>query len=74
MQVRIAGPVTCKVVKEDSKTGVYIYQSPSYRFICDARITEDALRNFSVMFETTRKYARELPLSMGGQQDRGRQA
>jgi len=66
VQVRIAGPVTCKVVKEDSKTGDYIYQSPSYRFICDARITEDALRNFSVMFETTRKYARELPLSMGG--------
>jgi hypothetical protein len=65
-QVRIAGPVTCKVVKEDPKTGVYIYQSPSYRFICDARITEDALRNFSVMFETTRKYARALPLSLGG--------
>lgn len=66
MQIRIAGPVTCKVVKEDPKTGVYIYQSPSYRFICDARITEDALRNFSVMFEATRKYVRALPLSMGG--------
>jgi hypothetical protein len=65
-QIRIDGPVACKVVKEDPKAGVYIYQSPSYRFICDARITEDALRNFSVMFETTRKYARALPLSMGG--------
>lgn len=66
IQIRITGPGTCKVVKEDPKTGVYIYQSPSYRFICDARITEDALRNFSVMFETTRKYVRALPLSMGG--------
>jgi hypothetical protein len=65
-QVRIDGPVDCKVVKEDPKKGVHVYQSPSYRFICDARITLDALRNFSVMFETTRKYVRALPLSMGG--------
>ena len=72
-QVRLDGPVDCKVVKEDSKAGVYIYQSPSYRFICDARVTEDAVRNFSVMFETTRKYVRALPLSMGGASGQGAQ-
>jgi hypothetical protein len=65
MQVRTIGPVDCKVIKEDPKTGVYIYQSPSYRFICDARITQDAVRNISVVFETTMKYVRALPLSMG---------
>lgn len=65
-EVRLDGPVTCKVVSEDAKTGRYIYESPGYRFTCDARVTDDALRSFSVMFESTRKYAQNLPLSLGG--------
>lgn len=65
-QVSLDGPVNCKVIKEDQKTRSYVYQSPSHRFICDAKVTDDAVRNFAVMFETTAKYARALPLSMGG--------
>jgi hypothetical protein len=65
-EIRLDGPVTCRVVKEDPKTATYVYQSPSYRFICDARVTDDAVRNFSVMFESTSKFVRSLPLSMGG--------
>ena len=69
-EVRLEGPVGCKVVSEDAKAERFVYESPGYRFTCDARVTDDALRNFSVMFEATRKYARELPLSLGGNRER----
>jgi len=65
-EVRMDGASSCKVVLEDTKNGRYVYESPGYRFTADARITDDALRNFSVMFETTRMYARALPLSLSG--------
>lgn len=69
-EIRLAGPVACKVVAEDAKTRRYVYESPSYRFTCDARVTDDALRNFSVMFEATRKYALGVPLGLGGGRER----
>jgi hypothetical protein len=69
-EVRLDGPVACKVVSEDRKTRRYVYESPAYRFTCDARVTDDALRNFSVMFETIRKYAQAIPLSLGGGRER----
>lgn len=71
-EVRLAGPVVCKVVSEDAKTGRYVYESPGYRFTCDARVTDDALRNFSVMFETTLKYAKSLPLGLAGRERNGK--
>lgn len=69
-EVRLDGPVMCKVVSEDPKSRRYVYESPGYRFTCDARVTDDALRNFSVMFEATRKYAQSIPLSLGGGRER----
>ena len=68
--VRMDGASNCKVISEDAKAGRYVYESPGYRFTCDSRVTDDALRNFSVMFETTRKYAQLLPLSLGGGRER----
>lgn len=70
-EVRLDGPVICKVISEDKAAGRYIYESPGYRFTSDSRITDDALRNFAVMFEATRKYARGLPISLGGIAQRG---
>lgn len=69
-EVRLDGPVTCKVISEDRKTQRYVYESPGYRFNCDARVTDDAVRNFSVMFETIRKYALQIPLSLGVSRER----
>ena len=69
-EVRMDGASICKVISEDAKAGRYVYESPGYRFTCDARITDDALRNFSVMFETTRKFAQSVPLSLGGGRER----
>jgi len=65
-EVRLDGPVGGKIVSEDKAAGRYIYESPGYRFTSDSRLTDDALRNFAVMFEATRKYSRGLPISLGG--------
>jgi len=58
------------VASENPKEHLFVYESPGYRFTCNARVTDDALRNFSVMFEATRKYAQDLPLSLGGGRQR----
>jgi len=71
-EVRLAGPVPCKVVSENPAARRFVYESPGYRFTCDSRVTDDALRNFAVMFEATRKYAHELPLSLGGRERAGK--
>ena len=64
-EIRLDGPVACKVISEDRKSRRFVYESLGYRFTCDARVTDDALRNFPVMFESIRKYAQQIPLSLG---------
>lgn len=71
-EIRVDGASQSKVVSEDAKTGRYVYESPNYRFTCDARLTSDVLRNFAMMFETTHKYASSVPLSLGGATRQGR--
>ncbi len=58
------GNPACKVISEDKKKSHYIYESPGYRFHCDARITQDALSNFATVFESTRAYLAALPISL----------
>jgi len=70
-EVRVDAGSRSKVISEDPKKGRYVYESPSYRFTADARITDDALRNFSMMFECTHKYARALPLGLNGGRSSG---
>ena len=65
-EVRVDGSSGSRVVSEDADLSRYIYESAHYRFICDVRLTSDVLRNFSMMFETTYKYAMALPLSLDG--------
>ena len=63
-EVRPKGNPSCKVVSEDRGKSHYIYESPGYRFHCDARITHDALGNFATVFESTRAYLAALPISL----------
>lgn len=51
-------------VKEDKENKVFIYQSPNYEFVCDVQISKTIIKNFSTLFEATRAYCNELPLSM----------
>eukprot|EP00903_Cladosiphon_okamuranus_P003483 g3481.t1 len=63
-EARMNGNPACKTVSEDTAKGVYIYESPGYRFYADARITHDALANFATVFESTRAFLSVLPISM----------
>jgi hypothetical protein len=62
--VRIGNDAASKVASEDKTTGIYVYESGHYRFLCDARLTSDVLRNFATLFEATFQYSMALPLSM----------
>ncbi len=52
------------VVKEDEENNKFIYHSPNYEFICDVALSKNVIKNFSTLFEATRLYCREMPISM----------
>ncbi len=53
-----------KTVLEDDNKHQYIYHSPNYEFVCDVKLSKSVVKKFAVLFETTRNYCRELPLSL----------
>ena len=62
--VRFSGDASSKIVSEDRKAGVSVYESTNYRFHCDTSLTRDVLRDFATMFETTHQFSKALPLAM----------
>ena len=52
------------IIEEDKEKKSYIYHSPNYEFISDVQLSKTVLKNFSTLFESTRLYCKELPLSM----------
>lgn len=42
----------------------YIYASPHYEFHCNVRLNKSVVKRFSLLFEATNQYMRELPLGM----------
>jgi hypothetical protein len=52
------------VVKEDAEKNQYIYHSPHYEFVCDARLGTIVVRRFARLFESTLEYCKALPISM----------
>ena len=65
-EIRMDGPSQSKVISEDAKKNIFIYESPHYRFTSNVRLTSDVLRNFAMMFETTWKYVTTVPLGLDG--------
>jgi hypothetical protein len=53
-----------EVLKEDEESGEYIYASDHYEFICDVKLNTSVVKRFSLLFEATNQYVRELPLGM----------
>jgi len=51
-------------VKEDAEKGEFIYHSPHYEFVCDARLGTIVVRRFARLFESTLEYCKVLPISM----------
>jgi hypothetical protein len=63
-EVRYDAAAAVRVVKEDRDEGRFVYETPHYRFRCTVRLSQEVIRHFSVMFETTYRYCVNLPLSM----------
>ena len=61
--VSIPKTVHVRVVSQDKAKSRYIYHSPSYEFICDVPLSTTIIGEFGLMFETTREYCRQLPIS-----------
>ncbi|MEX2579184.1 MAG: hypothetical protein WD342_09000 [Verrucomicrobiales bacterium] len=53
-----------EVLEEDDEAGRYVYASDHYEFICDVKLNTSVVKRFSLLFEATNQYCRELPLGM----------
>lgn len=52
------------IVEEDKEKNSFIYHSTNYEFVSDVQLSKNVLKNFSTLFEATRNYCKEIPLSM----------
>jgi len=53
-----------EILKEDEAEGEYIYASDHYEFICDVKLNASVVKRFSLLFEATNQFIRELPIGM----------
>jgi hypothetical protein len=54
------------VVEENAAEKRFVYESASYRYTCDVRLSKSVVKGFAVMFEATRLFCRSLPLGLDG--------
>lgn len=52
------------IIKEDDEAREFIYHSPNYEFISDVKLSQNVIKNFSTLFEATRLYCQQMPLSL----------
>lgn len=55
-----------EIVLEDKEANKYVYESASFRFVCDVRLSKQVVKGFALMFESTFAYCRALPLAFTG--------
>jgi hypothetical protein len=55
-----------EIVSEDKDAKRFVYESASFRFVCDVRLSKQVVKGFAVMFESTFGYCRTLPLAISG--------
>ena len=55
-----------ETVLEDGDAKRFVYESASFRFVCDVRLSKQVVKGFAVMFESTFAYCRALPLAITG--------
>ena len=53
-----------EILKEDEAEGEYVYASDHYEFICDVKLNASVVKRFSLLFEATNQFIRELPIGM----------
>jgi hypothetical protein len=64
--IRFSEDPQIEVVAEDKEQKRFIYESAHYRFVCDVRLSQQVVKGFAVMFESTYQYCRALPLAISG--------
>lgn len=61
------------VVEENVEKNRFVYESASYRYTCDVRLSKSVIKGFAVMFEATNQFCRLLPLHIdGGDEENGK--
>ena len=65
-RVTFEGDPEIKTVSENAEAKEFIYESASYRYTCDVRLSQTVVKAFAVMFEATYKFVRDLPLALDG--------
>jgi SLA1 homology domain 1, SHD1 len=65
-QVKFSEDPEVSTVEEDAVKKRFIYESASYRYTCDVRLSQSVVKGFAVMFEATHLYCRSLPLLLDG--------
>jgi hypothetical protein len=55
-----------ETVSEGEEAKRFVYESASFRFVCDVRLSKQVVKGFAVMFESTFAYCRSLPLAITG--------
>lgn len=65
-RVTFDGDPEILTIKEDPENRDFVYESASYRYNCDVRLSSTVVKGFAVLFEATRLFARELPLAVNG--------
>jgi hypothetical protein len=64
--IRFAEDPQIQTVTEDKDKKRFVYESSHYRFVCDVRLSQQVVKGFAVMFESTYQYCRALPLGISG--------
>jgi len=62
----ISGDISVEI-EEDTNHGStkqFIYRSPNYEFVSDVRLSRNVVKKFATLFESTREFCHELPISL----------
>lgn len=60
----VSADISQEIEEKGEKDGDYIYLSAHYEFICDVNLNTSVVKRFSLLFEATNQFCRQLPLGM----------
>lgn len=59
-----AGIPDIKIIEENDENSRYVYHSDNYEFICDVKLSKNVVNKFAHLFEATKQYCKDLPISL----------
>ena len=61
--VSAPGPLEVSDLSEAEGGKRFVYHSPHYEFVCDVELKRSLVKRLAVLFEASREYCRQLPIS-----------